>query len=189
MPSLTYVSEEILLMVAGYLGKFPLLQHRSALWALYLTSNRRLPNFLKPILYKLCLRDDQFCPMKWAAWNGKVGPMRRAAANQVDIDRVDGWTPQFQADTRRVLADWYYPVGPRALELAVIQGRNACIGWLLRHEANMLQPVPKVGQTARQYAAGLLTVGNEGCARSRRCRVPSQTGCSTKSLKKVLARL
>ncbi|KAK0753548.1 hypothetical protein B0T18DRAFT_397143 [Schizothecium vesticola] len=36
---------------------------------------------------------------------------------------------------------------------------------------------------------GVLTVGNEGCARSRRDCVPSATGCSTKSLKKVLARL
>ncbi|KAK0745443.1 hypothetical protein B0T18DRAFT_409455 [Schizothecium vesticola] len=35
-----------------------------------------------------------------------------------------------------------------------------------------------VGQTARQYAAG-----------SRRGCVPSITGCSTKSLKRVLARL
>jgi len=26
----------------------------------------------------------------------------------------------------------------------------------------MLQPAPKVGQTARQYAAELLTVGNKG---------------------------
>jgi len=137
MAFLTYVSDEILLMVAGYLGEFPLLQHRRALAALCLTGNRRLLNFFEPILYKLCLRDDQFCPMKWAAWNGKVGPMRRAAANQVDIDRVGGWTPQFQVDTRRVLTDWYYPIHPRALELAVVRGRNACIDWLLQHGANM----------------------------------------------------
>jgi hypothetical protein len=38
---------------------------------------------------------------------------------------------------------------------------------VLTPSGTLSQPAPKVGQTARQYAAGLLTVGNKGCARSR----------------------
>ena len=34
--------------------------------------------------------------------------------------------------------------------------------------AEVLQPAPKVGQTVKQYAAGLLIVGNKGYVRSRR---------------------
>jgi len=53
----------------------------------------------------------------------------------------------------------------------------------------MLQPTAKVGQTARQYAAGLLTVREQRLRKVQVVRLLSRIGYSIKSLKKVLIRL
>ena len=76
--------------------------------------------------------------------------------------------------------------GAYSLMMAHIHAPSAPEGGGSASSYRVLQPVPKMGQTAMQYAAGLLTVREQRLPKVQTGRPLFQTGCSKKSLKKLL---
>ncbi|KAK1830644.1 hypothetical protein QBC39DRAFT_105270 [Podospora conica] len=137
---LVALPDELLVAIERCLRSLSPPDHQRALAALSLT-NKRLNNFFEPILYSLGGTRGYACPVKWAAFNGSVAVMAKAKANRVpDLDSTRGLLPKLYciiSDNESYPIDNLYPVAPRALEIAVIQGHDPCVDWLLQNGANM----------------------------------------------------
>ena len=78
---------------------------------------------------------------------------------------------------------------PRYVRTVFLFYPSITVGWLAFRNV-YVTTCTQGGSDCKAVRRGVVdSDGNKGCARSRQGRSLSQTGCSTKSLKKVLARL
>ncbi|KAK1829433.1 ankyrin repeat-containing domain protein [Podospora conica] len=138
MASILDLPDELLLEVARHLGDLPPHHHRKALAALSLAGNHRLHDFFEPLLYNISSTEGHPCAMKWAAFYGNVAIMAKAKANGVDPHNTGGSTKALNFHKFDYIEDYYlYPFNPTALQIAVMQGHNACIDWMLQNGADI----------------------------------------------------